>query len=122
MVLPLFFLLIFGIIDGGRLVYINNAVAEAAREGTRWGSVQARSVGAPGRQSIADYTISRMDAVPSPSVTVTCERNGVTRSDCRTNDILVITVASPVSMVTPILGNILGPITVRSTSKVVVHQ
>ena len=122
LVLPLFFLLIFGLIDGGRVVYINNAVAEAAREGARGGSVQARSVNAGGRQQIVNYTIDRMNAVPNPSVTVTCERNGVTRSDCRANDILVITVESPVTIVTPILGNILGPITARSTSKVVIHQ
>ena len=122
MVLPLFLLLIFGLIDGGRLVYINNSVAEAAREGARWGSVQARSLNASGRQSIADYTAERMNAVPNPSVTVTCQRNGVTRSDCRTNDILVITVQSPVNIITPFLGAIFGSITVSSTSKVVVHQ
>ncbi len=121
-VLPLFVLLIFGIIDGGRLVYINNAVAEAAREGARWGSVQGRSVTAQGRANVRQYTIERMTAVPDPSVTVTCERNGVTRSDCRTNDVLVVTVRSPVNMITPLLGNIFGSITVSSTSKVVVHQ
>ncbi len=122
LVLPLFLLLIFGLIDGGRLVYINNSVAEAAREGARWGSVQGRSTNAAGRQSIRDYTVERMTAVPNAQVTVTCERNGVARSDCRTNDILVITVQSPVNIITPVMGNILGSITVSSTSKVVVHQ
>ena len=122
LVLPLFLLLLFGLIDGGRLVYINNAVAEAAREGARWGSVQGRSQNAGGRDSIRSYTVDRMNAVPNPSVSVTCQRNGVTQSVCRTNDILVITVQSPVNIITPVLGAIFGSITVSSTSKVVVHQ
>ena len=36
-------LLRFGLLDVGRLVYINNAVSEGAREGSRWGSVANRS-------------------------------------------------------------------------------
>ena len=122
MVLPLFLLLLFGLIDGGRLVYINNAVAEAAREGARWGSVQGRASDATGRQSIANYTVQTMNAVPNPAVTVTCQRNGVTGSACRTNDVLVVTVRSPVNIITPFLGAIFGSITVSSTSKVVIHQ
>ncbi len=122
MVLPLFLLLTFGLIDGGRLVYINNAVAEAAREGSRWGSVQGRATTPSGRASIRQHTLGTMTAVPGATVTVTCERAGAARTTCGTNDILVVTVLSPVDMLTPLLGNIIGPITVSSTSKVVVHQ
>ena len=44
MVAPLFFLMVFGTIDIGRVVWANDAVANAAREGARYASVHAGSV------------------------------------------------------------------------------
>ena len=73
LVLPIFALLVFGLIDVGRAVYVNNAASQAAREGARWGSVQGRSSDAAGRASIVSHTIGTMNAVPDPQVTVTCE-------------------------------------------------
>jgi Flp pilus assembly protein TadG len=40
-VAPLFFLMVFGIIDIGRVVWANDATASAAREGARYASVHA---------------------------------------------------------------------------------
>ena len=55
LVLPIFLLLIFGVIDGGRYVYVNSTLSNAAREGARLGSVEASwrgsadpSCGSPG--------------------------------------------------------------------------
>jgi Flp pilus assembly protein TadG len=39
--LPIFVLLIFGLIDVGRFVFSNSALSQAAREGARVGAVQA---------------------------------------------------------------------------------
>lgn len=47
LVLPIFLLILFGLIDVGRLVYANNMVSQAAREGVRVAAVQARWVGTP---------------------------------------------------------------------------
>jgi Flp pilus assembly protein TadG len=41
LVAPLFFLMVFGIIDIGRVVWANDAAASAAREGARYASVHA---------------------------------------------------------------------------------
>jgi Flp pilus assembly protein TadG len=41
LVAPLFFLMVFGIIDIGRVVWANDVVAGAAREGARYASVHA---------------------------------------------------------------------------------
>ena len=112
-------LLIFGLLDVGRLVYINNAVSEGAREGSRWGSVASRSTNS---SDIKTQILSVMTAVPEPKVDVTCERNGSTPFSCRTGDVLLITVSSKVAMITPIIGQIVGPVTVAATSRVVVHQ
>ncbi len=47
LVLPVFLLLLFGLIDGGRYVFMNNVLSQAAREGTRVGSAEARWIGNP---------------------------------------------------------------------------
>ncbi|HSL97065.1 MAG TPA: TadE/TadG family type IV pilus assembly protein [Candidatus Deferrimicrobiaceae bacterium] len=41
LVAPLFFLMLFGIIDLGRVIWANDVVANAAREGARFASVHA---------------------------------------------------------------------------------
>ena len=41
LVLPIFLLLLFGLIDVGRLVYTWNALNQAAREGARYGRTAA---------------------------------------------------------------------------------
>ena len=43
MVAPLFFLMVFGTIDIGRVIWANDVVAGAAREGARYASVHAGS-------------------------------------------------------------------------------
>ncbi len=45
LVLPLFLLLVFGLIDMGRFVYLNSTLSQAAREATRVASVEASWVG-----------------------------------------------------------------------------
>jgi Flp pilus assembly protein TadG len=124
-VLPIFILVLVGIIDGGRVIFAGNSLSQAAREGARWGSVQGRSADATSRAQIQAETIGRLNGVPDPVVTVTCERNGVTVASCRFNDILVVTVQSQVALATPLLGNLFGPPggpTLTSTAKVVVNQ
>lgn len=123
LVIPIFLLLFFGLIDIGRLVYINNALSEAAREGARWGSVQARSNTSGGRTSIQAHTIGSLAAVPNSTATVTCQDvNGNTQASCVTNDVLVVSVSSPVTMFTPVIAQIIGPRIYTATSKVIVNQ
>jgi len=120
---PIFLLMIFGLLDIGRLVYINNAIAQGAREAARWGSVQGRSASAASRASIAAYARASMAAVPSPAVSVTCEdASGTVIVQCGSNDLLIVQVSSPVSMFTPLIAQLVGPVTASTTSQVVVNQ
>jgi Flp pilus assembly protein TadG len=41
LVLPIFLLLVFAVIDGGRYIFLSSALSNAAREGARLGSVEA---------------------------------------------------------------------------------
>lgn len=45
LVLPIFLLMLFGLVDMGRLVYANSTLSQAARESTRLAVVQASWVG-----------------------------------------------------------------------------
>jgi hypothetical protein len=122
LVLPIFLLILFGIIDGGRLVFTNNHLAEAAREGSRWGSVQERSTTPAGRDEIVDETLARINGVPSPEVVVSCERNEAAVPNCRTGDILIVRVTADFQLVTPFLSNLLGQPELSAQSKVMVNQ
>lgn len=45
LVLPIFMLVLFGLIDMGRYVFMNSALSQAAREGARVGAVEASWMG-----------------------------------------------------------------------------
>lgn len=45
LILPVFFLILFGLIDGGRFVYTDSVMSQAAREGARLAAVEAPWVG-----------------------------------------------------------------------------
>ncbi len=47
LVLPVFLLILFGLIDGARFVYMNTVVSQAAREGARLAATEARWIGNP---------------------------------------------------------------------------
>lgn len=120
---PIFVFLLVGLIDLGRLVYINNALAQGAREGARWGAVQGRSQTSAGRTSIATYTAEMLTAVPSPTVTVTCQdRNLNTVATCTSDDFLTVQVSSQVSLLTPVIAGLVGTKTYSAASKVTVSQ
>jgi hypothetical protein len=45
LVVPIFLVLLFSVVDGGRFVYMNSVLSQAAREGARVGSVEASWLG-----------------------------------------------------------------------------
>jgi hypothetical protein len=122
LVLPIFLLVLFGIIDGGRMIFVNNQLSEAARDGARWGSVQERSTTSAGRTSIDDRVLGILKGVPDPDVTISCERNESPITDCRFGDILIVRVESDFQFATPFLGGLMGEPTLSAESKVVVNQ
>lgn len=54
LVAPLFFLMFFGIIDLARVIWANDVVANAAREGARFASVNAGSIPNHGAEATTD--------------------------------------------------------------------
>ena len=117
-------LLIFGLIDLGRAVYVNNSLAEAAREGARWGSVQARS---SDPTAVESFTLDRLVSVPGATVTATCISTGPPIVGCRMGDVLQVTVETDLEMITPIIAQLLGaiginPMDLSASSQVTVNN
>lgn len=54
LVLPIFFLIVFGIIDFGRAFYTVNNIISAVREGSRYGAILAAPMSTTGQQEIRD--------------------------------------------------------------------
>jgi Flp pilus assembly protein TadG len=125
LVFPLMLLLLFGLIDIGRLVYANNALSEAAREGARYGSVQARS--ANDIAGIETYTVSRVAGIGGVTATATCIRPGQVVFACAPNDTLEVQAQVSVGMTTPVIAQLmsaagLNPFDLQSTASVLVNN
>ena len=121
LVLPIFLLLLFGLIDIGRYVYTANALNQAAREGARFGSVAGWSASCAGSRDtcVKRETVNRLAGVViTPSdVEVKCWRYNpakpsepweVSVGQCRTNDFLSVGLETTFQVLTPIVGQIIG--------------
>ena len=118
--LPIFFLIIFGLIDLGRAVYTYNTLSEGAREGARYGSVQARAFDDTTRAGVEAHVISLLEAVRNPTVTASCTAAGA--YGCTVDDILVVEAKADLSMITPIIGQIVGTLHLEARSEAIVNN
>jgi Flp pilus assembly protein TadG len=145
LVLPIFLLILFGIIDIGRYVYITNAFNEAAREGARYGSVEQWQFACPASVPLASQNrfsctaavaLGGIAGAPAyvSTPTVTCLSTGgdsstaVSATSCRAGYLLQVTVATPTSPLdhqfhffTPVIGQMLGTPTISGQASVVVQ-
>ena len=127
LVIPLFLLVLFGIVDMSRFVFDGNALNEAAREGARQGSVAWRPADCNGLTRVACVQIlvqHRITGVPvaTTDITVTCYRipsNGTLPSDgvqadtCNGTwlggDLVRVQIATRFTLVTPFIAQFLAP-------------
>ncbi len=68
---PIFFLVIVGIVDFGRMMWLSNSVEHAATEGARYAAL--RGVGKPTvatEQEIEDFARARITLIPTGDMTV----------------------------------------------------
>ena len=136
LVLPLILLIIMGVFDFGRAIFAFNEVSNAAREGGRTGIVnqnvsdirnraaaQAIGLGVPttvpascpatgGAPSATSDPAGICVAVLMPDMATDCS----TATD-RIGCVVVVSVKSTFTALTPIIGNILGPLPLSSTTR-----
>jgi hypothetical protein len=135
LVIPFFLLLLFGIIDLGRLVYAANAVSNGAREAARAGSVANRPPECAGmdRGSCVEAVAgSHAWGLPAEDIdtVVTCERwpagsstpTAIGVGQCRTSDLLTVHSETEFGLLTPLIGQFIGDFPLVGESKVTVQQ
>jgi Flp pilus assembly protein TadG len=134
LVFPILVLLLFGIVDFGRAIYAYNTVASAARDGVRVAVVNQNTTATgctPGSATTGPDTtkISPHDCAVASAImlggvtatviyrditdTTTCGGNGLPQVGC----LAEVTVNSTFQPITPVIGNIVGSVTLSATSK-----
>ena len=121
-IVPLFALLLFGLLDFGRVIFTQNALTQAAREATRVASLS------PSASSTKYAAIRAAARNAAPGVALT--DGSITGSGCAdcfyptgavSGSIVVVTVSSTVTLSTPLLAQVLGgSFNLTSTSRSVI--
>jgi len=131
LVFPIFLLLLFGLIDIGRYVYTVNALSQAAREAARFGSVGTWSDRCTGTRiaCVERESLARLAGVRTDTIIfdVTCQRYAAgawadAGSSCGANDSLKVKLTTKFQILTPIIGQFIGPAPVSGSSQVTVNQ
>jgi Flp pilus assembly protein TadG len=132
LVLPVFLLIVFGIIDAGRLIFTYNTVSNAARNAARVAIVNQSTTGtstcdttSPTAWAVGCAISSGVGATIIPADVSVTYRDPTDTAACASmliGCIAVVTVAADWQPLTPIIGQILGKTTVTSTSKIPVER
>jgi Flp pilus assembly protein TadG len=124
LVLPIFLLMLLAVFDVGRAVFAYNGITNAAREGARLAIVN---------QTTASITTRVTDQSPGAPVTVCVVllAPGQTTNDCATTPagnrcatppqlgcVASVQVATQYRAITPVVGNLIGPMTLTARSEV----
>lgn len=138
--LPLIVLLVFGAIDLGRAVYAYNTIANAARDGARVAAVnqiltspdclENKPVEDPlnPHWSISQCAVASAVSldVPASAVTVSYAAPSGTSVTCsptlNLGCIATVSVTYTYHPITPIVANLVGPLTLTSTSQMPVER
>jgi Flp pilus assembly protein TadG len=155
LLLPLFVLLLFAVVDGGRLIYQNSVVSQAAREGARQASVEAGWIGstdsscgtangpvcpaavASGSPSLEEDVQAAANRMTTPfgsigagHLFISCNAQGSaptgswTGVSCASNspsDVVSVRVEMEYTSITPVIGQILGPMWLSGASTMVIN-
>jgi Flp pilus assembly protein TadG len=124
LVFPLFILLLLAVFDIGRAVFAYNGITNAAREGARLAIVN---------QTTASITTRATDQAPGAPVTVCVVllAPGQTTNDCASTPagsrcavppligcVASVEVATQYRAITPVIGNLIGPMTLTARTEI----
>ena len=115
--------LLVGLFDFGRLIYINNELSHAAREGARWGSVQGRAAdqAAGTNTGVSDAVNAGIVVAPATNITIACTNVSSGGTACTSGNLLTVNVSAAVAPITPIIGDFVGPLVLSSEAKMTIQ-
>ena len=127
LVLPIFLLLIFGVVDAGRLVYTYNTISNAARDGARVAIVNQSTTGTATCDTTQPTAWPTGCAVASgiglnlaDADVVVSYRDAADAAACATpiiGCIAVVTVTGRFTPLTPGINTLIGSVTLTATTK-----
>jgi len=128
LVLPVFLLILFGIFDAGRLIVTYNGIANSARSGARVAIVNQSTAGTTTCDTTSATAWSTGCAIASgaganveEADVIVTYRDPTDSAACPTLKIgclAVVEVSGQFDALTPIIGQIIGPIELTSTTKI----
>jgi Flp pilus assembly protein TadG len=124
LVFPVLIILLIAIFDFGRLVFAYNAITNAAREGARVGIINQTEAGIQDEVMIQATSLGLaagdvdVTYVKSDDPTQPCPDDPPTSLEC----LVVVTVSYDWQAITPVIGNIVGPITVSAISEMPIER
>jgi len=113
LVLPVFLLILMGIIDFGRAVYAYNTLANASRAGVRLAIVDQSATAITNRARTTAIGLPAGDVAVTVGPTPACAKIG-----CPTS----VTVTYQWRPITPVIGNVVGSIALSSTTSMPVER
>ena len=115
-VLVLFLVLLFGIVDAGRLIFAYNAVSAGAREGVRWAVVRGATspLGTATKDDIKAF-------VQNSTVGTTVDVDATWTPDKQPGSTVAVMVTSPFSPIAP-FPMVPKTLTLSSTSSMVISR
>jgi hypothetical protein len=136
LIAPIFFVILFGIIDMARYVYTLNALQQVAREAARVGSVPIRPAECTGlgrSACVKLIAVGRATAVPitTSQVTVSCERieaDGTVSvvadidGDCWASDMIVVNIQTNFTLVTPLIAQFINQVGLSGEARMTVNM
>jgi Flp pilus assembly protein TadG len=135
LIAPLFFLVLFGIVDMARYVYTLNELQQVTREAARVGSVPIRPTECDlltRSACVKQIAIERASVIrlTTSDITVTCERieadasiTVLTNTDeCSGTDMLVVTTQTNFTLVTPLIGQFINKVGLYGEARVTVNM
>lgn len=137
LILPMFIVVLFGIIDLGRWVHATNSLSEVARESARAGSVGIRPDACAGlSRSDCVRTIARQRLIgvyiETGDVAVVCQRKSAsgalpatTVDNCGgnwlSNDLMRVRITRPFPLLTPVVGQLVGALQMEAEALITVN-
>src|SRR2546429_3428787 len=116
-VLVLFVVLTFGIVDAGRLIYAYNVVSSSASEGVRWAAVRGGTSGrTASKADIQDFVQSKTVGVP-----VTVDVSWLPDSNNQPGSTVVVTVTNDFAPIAP-LPLVPKTIKLASSSRMIISR
>jgi Flp pilus assembly protein TadG len=106
LVLPILVMLLFGIIDFGRIFHTYLAIDHASREAARTASIGEN-----------DATIVSTAVASASSIQLTAGQVAVSPGGTKSSGSdVTVTITYPISFLTPVVSNLTGPITLSSST------